>query len=156
MCIEERLKNKNIILPPFNNAVANYSPAVKTQSLIFTAGQTPRYNGELKYKGKLNNQNIKKGMEAARLCVLNCLSIIKEYAGGLDNIVQIVKINGFVNSEADFIHHAKVMNGATDLLVDIFGDIGRPARSSVGTNSLPGDAMVEVEMIVEILESDQK
>lgn len=150
MSIEERLKILNIELPPFNLAAANYTPAVQSGNLIFTAGQTPKVNGTLKYVGKVDESNCQKGIEAAELCALNCLSIVKEYAGSLDNIEKIVKMSGFVNATEDFTKHALVMDGATDILVQIFGDCGRPARSAVGMGSLPGNATVEIEMIVEL------
>lgn len=151
MTIDEKLKSLGIQLPPFNKAAANYESAIKSGSLIFTAGQTPKINGDLQYKGKLDNSDISLGKEAARLCALNCLSIIEASIGSLDNIVKIVKVTGYVNATPEFTQHAKVIDGATDILVELFGDKGRPARSSVGVSSLPGDAMCEVEMIVEVI-----
>lgn len=150
MSVEGKLKALGIELPPFNHAAANYSPVVSSGQLIFTAGQTPKLKGVLQYKGKISNADYEKGVDAARLCTLNCLSIIDTYVGGLDKISKIVKITGFVNSTWDFTKHALVMDGATDLLVSIFGDAGRPARSAVGVYSLPGDATVEVELLVEL------
>jgi len=150
MLIKNKLKEKNIELPPFNNAAANYTPAVISGNLIFTAGQTPKYDGVLIHKGKVDDTDYDKGIKASRLCALNCLSIISSYAGGLDNVSRIVKVNGFVNASSDFTMHAKVLDGATNLLVELFGELGRPARSAVGVASLPGDATVEIEMIVEL------
>lgn len=150
MTVEERLRENNIVLPAFNKAVANYSPAVKSGELIFTAGQTPRVNGALKYTGKVSNDSYEQGIKAAEICILNCLGIIDHYANGLENVARIVKISGFINAEEDFTKHAIVMDGATNLLVKVFGDAGRPARTAVGVSSLPGDATVEVEMIVEV------
>ena len=150
MIIKKRIDELNIELPPFNKAAANYSPAVKSGNLIYTAGQTPKYKGVLQYKGALNDLNYSEGIKAAELCVLNCLSIIQEYANGLDNIEQIVKVSGFINADPDFTKHAIVLDGATNLLVKVFGDKGRPARSAVGMSSLPGNAMIEIEMVVEL------
>ena len=150
MYIEKKLEELGIELPPFNHAAANYSPITRSGQLLFTAGQTPKLKGVLQYKGKVSDTDCERGVDAAKLCTLNCLSIINTYIGGLDNISKIVKITGFVNSTWDFTKHAQIMDGATDLLVSLFGDAGRPARSSVGVYSLPGDATVEVEMIVEL------
>ncbi|MDM8534898.1 RidA family protein [Clostridiaceae bacterium HSG29] len=151
MLINDIMKEKNITLPPFNKPAANYSPAIKSGKLVFTAGQTPKYDGVLKYKGKVSNSNFEDGIKAAELCALNCLSVINKYIDGLENIVKIVKVSGFVNAETNFINHAKVLDGATNILSEIFGDNGLPARTAIGVDSLPGDAMVEIEMIVEIL-----
>jgi len=151
MLIKNRMKEKNINLPPFNNAAANYFPAIISGKLIFTAGQTPKYDGLLKYIGKVSDSNLNEGKKAAELCALNCLSVINKYVDGLENVVKIIKISGFVNAEKNFTNHAKVLDGATNILIKIFGDNGLPARTAIGVDSLPGNAMVEIEMIAEIL-----
>ena len=153
MSIPEVKKPMGITLPPFNAAAANYSPAIITGNLLFTAGQTTRYAGVMQYMGQVNDANIPEGYQAARTCALNCLGIVNALGGGLENIARIVKVTGFVNCGATFHSQAKVLDGATDLLVELFGDAGRPARSAVGVVSLPGNSMVEIEMIVELKET---
>jgi len=150
MTIKNRLDDLKIELPPFNNAAANYLPAIRSGNLVFTAGQTPKIKGILQYTGQVRDNNIEDGQNAAKLCALNCLSILDECAGGLDNISRIIKVTGFVNAEYGFEKHAKVLDGATNMLVDVFGEIGRPARSAIGVASLPGNAMCEIEMVVEL------
>lgn len=152
MTIRERMIKENIKLPPFNKAVANYLPAVRSGNLIFTAGQTPKINGVLRYKGKVDDDDYQKGIDAAELCALNCISVIEECIGNLENVKRIIKVSGFVNAVPEFTKHAIVMDGATDILVKIFGDNGIPVRSAVGMSSLPGDATIEIEMIVEVSE----
>ncbi len=150
MNIIEKMREHKITLPPFNNAVANYSPAVISGNLIFTAGQTTRFAGKMQQVGIVNDDNIELGYQAAETCVLNCLGIIDALGGGLENVERIVKITGYVFCEQSFKNQAKVLDGATDLLVKIFGDKGRPARTTVGVSSLPGGSMCEIEMIAEL------
>lgn len=153
MSIEEKLKELEIQLPEFNIPEANYAPAVKVGNLIFTAGQIPRQNGVLMYKGKLGSTiSEQEGYDAAKICALNAIKIVQHFAGSLDNVLQIVKMTVFINAVPDFENHAKIANGATDLLVKIFGDNGRPARSAVGMSSLPEGSPCEIEMIVQLKE----
>lgn len=153
MSLQERLQELGIELPGFNPPAANYVPAVKNGGLIYTAGQTPKKDGKLVFKGKLGAEiSDQEGYAAVRLCTLNTLTIINHYADGLDNISQILKITVFLNCTPDFEQHAKIADGATDLLVALFGDTGRPARSTVGVNALPGGAACEVEMAVALKE----
>ena len=149
MSLQERLHELGIELPGFNPPAANYAPAVKNGGLLYTAGQTPKKDGKLVFKGKLGaGISDQEGYAAVRLCTLNTLTLINYYADGLDNISQILKITVFMNCTPDYEQHAKIADGATDLLVAIFGDAGRPARSTVGVNALPGGAACEVEMVV--------
>lgn len=149
MSIANRLKELNIILPKPNPPAAIYCPGVKTGKLIFTAGQTPKVDGKLKYTGKLDKDlTVEEGQAAARLCTLSCLAIIAEACGGLDNVDHIVKVTGFVNSVPDFTEQSLVINRSSQLLYDIFGEIGTHARSAVGCASLPGNACCEIEMVV--------
>ena len=148
--IADKLKELDITLPPFNNAAANYSPAMRTGNMVITAGQTTRYAGAMQHTGHVTADNLDEGYKAAKLCALNCLGILDELAGGLDNISKIVKVTGFVNCGPDFTKQASVLDGATDLLQSLFGDNGRAARSTVGVISLPGNSMCEVEMFVEL------
>ena len=151
MNYEEKIKELGYELPIAPKPLASYIPAVVTGNLIFTAGQVPLLNGDLKYSGKVcDEETIEDGIRAARVCVLNCLSVIKNELGSLDKIKRIVKITVFVNSAEHFTDQAKVANGASDLLVEIFGENGKHARSAVGVSELPINAAVEIEMIAEI------
>jgi enamine deaminase RidA (YjgF/YER057c/UK114 family) len=141
-----------IELPAASTPAANYVPYVRTGSLIFLAGQIPVWNGERRFIGKLGRDfTVEQGQEAAKLCALNLVAQLKAALGGdLDHVVRCVRLGGFVNSTADFIQQPLVVNGASDLIVAIFGDAGRHARTAVGTNVLPADVAVEVEGIFEV------
>ncbi len=149
--IETKIKELGLNLPPAPKPVAAYIPAIKTGNFIFTAGQIPFIDGELKYKGHLGEEvSIEEGYQAAKICCLNALAAAKTIIDSLDSIEQIVKLTVFVNSTPNFCDQAKVANGASELLVQIFGESGRHARSAVGTNILPLGAAVEVEMVLKI------
>lgn len=151
MSAENKLKEMGLELPAAPKPVAAYVPAVKIDGYVYTAGQIPFVNGELKFKGKLGKDlNEEQGYEAAKTCVLNCLSVIKAQIGSLDKIEQVVKVTGFVNSAPGFSAQPKVVNGASELLGQLFGEKGAHARSAVGVNELPLDAACEVEMIVKV------
>lgn len=145
---EQRLQELGFTLPDPRKAVGNYVGCVRVGNLVFTAGQ-----GTNEYRGKLGEDvTIEVGYEAARQCMLNLLTVVKEEVGDLSKVKRIVKILGFVNSAPDFTDQPKVMNGASDLLVEVFGEIGKHGRSAVGMAQLPLNNAVEVEMIVEIEE----
>jgi enamine deaminase RidA (YjgF/YER057c/UK114 family) len=149
MSIQDRLREKGIVLPSFNPPAGNYCPVVKMGPLLYTAGQTPKKDGVLVYAGKLgDNVSDVAGYDAVRLCTLNILTLLDHYAQGLDKIDRIVKMTVFLNCTSEYADHAKAANGATDLLVELFGEAGCPARSTVGVNALPGGAVCEVEMVV--------
>lgn len=150
--IEARLAELGIVLPAPVDPAGNYVGDVVTGNLVFTAGQIPVENGERKFIGKLGrDMSVEDGQRAARLCALNVLVRLKAACGGdLDRIVRIVKVVGFVNATPDFGDHPKVVNGASDFFVQVFGDAGRHARSAVGMGSLPFGVAVEVEAIAEI------
>ncbi|HEX3031185.1 MAG TPA: RidA family protein [Bacillota bacterium] len=151
MAYEEKLTSLGITLPPAPKPLAAYVPAVKTGGFVYTSGQLPMANGQLEYKGKVGAEiTSEQGYQAARSCVLNCLSVIKAELGTLDQIEQIVKVVVFVNSHPGFSQQPAVANGASELLREIFGEAGQHARSAVGVSELPMDAAVEVEMIVKI------
>ncbi len=151
MSVNEKLDIMGIKIPETPKPVAAYVPAVKTGSFIYTSGQIPFVDGELKYKGKLGKDlSLEDGYEAARICAINCLSAIKSLIGDLDKIDKIIKVTGFVNSAEEFNLQPKVVNGASDFLGNLFGDKGAHARSAVGISGLPLDAAVELEMIVKI------
>jgi enamine deaminase RidA (YjgF/YER057c/UK114 family) len=150
--IDKRLAELGITLPVPAKPVANYVGWVKTGNLVFTAGQVPLKDGKIEYQGKLGKDyTVEQGAAAARICAINVVAQLKDAVGGdLDRIKRIVKVVGFVNGVPDFADHPKVVNGASDLLVEIFGDKGRHARSAVGSGSLPVNVAVEVEAVAEI------
>ncbi|MHB8926329.1 MAG: RidA family protein [Bacillota bacterium] len=140
-------------LPEAPKPVASYVPFVRTGNLVYTSGQICLANGELKYKGKAGREyTVEEAYEAAKLCCLNALAVVKSAIGDLDRVKRVVKVVGFVNSAPGFNAQPKVVNGASDLLVKVFGEAGRHARSAVGCSDLPMDTTVEVEMVVEVAE----
>jgi len=152
MSISQKLQELGIQIPTAAKPLAAYIPAIKTGDFVYTSGQLPMQDGELKFVGKLGDTfTAEQGAEAARICAINCLAAINTVSN-IENIVQIVKVTGFVNSASGFSAQPQVMNGASELLVKIFGDIGVHARSAVGMAELPRNAAVEVEMVVRIKE----
>lgn len=146
---ESKLQAMGLDLPRAPKPLAAYVPAVRVERYIYTSGQLPIIDGILKYKGKIGSDfSESQGYDAARICALNCLGAVRELAGSLDNIERIIKVTGFVNSAPGFFLQPGVVNGASELLGEIFGEAGRHARSAVGVSELPLGAAVEVEMIV--------
>ena len=151
MKIEHKIKELGLILPEAPKPVAEYIPAKKIGNLVFTSGQGPIKNGKFVYVGKIGGEvSLKEGYEAAKICAINCLAAIKSVIGSLDNIDEIVKVKGYVNSTSDFYRQPEVVNGASELIVKIFGEKGKHARSALGTSVLPGNIPVELEVIVSI------
>ncbi|MDD2401409.1 MAG: RidA family protein [Clostridia bacterium] len=149
--VEKKLLDMGLSVPEAPKPVAAYVPGIKVGEFIYTSGQIPLVNGELKYEGKVGSDiSIEKGYEAARVCALNCLGVIKGLIGDLDNIEQVIKVVGFVNSAPGFNRQPQVINGASELIGKIFGEKGAHARSAVGVNELPLDSVCEVEMIVRV------
>lgn len=149
--IEARLKEMNIELPPVGEPRFSYIPCNRTGNLLYLSGQDCRINGVLMYEGKVGSDlTIEQGQEAARQVIINCLAVMKSYLGDLDRVVKIVKLLGFVNSAPGFGDQPYIMNGASNLLIDVFGESGRHARSAIGTSDLPFHTPVEIELIVEI------
>ena len=146
--IEEKLASLDISLPIPPEPVGSYLPVVISGNLAFVAGQIPIEGNAAKFKGKV--ESIVLGQEAARLCTLNALAQLKSSLGTLDRIKRVIKVTGFVNCDPSFTDHAKVINGASDLLVNTFDEKGKHVRSAVGVSSLPLDSSVELEIIVEI------
>ena len=148
---EENLKSLKIQLPSASAPVASYVNAVRTGNLIFLAGKGPRKeNGEY-ITGKLGDSlNIQQGYEAARLTGINQLAVLKEMLGDLSKVKRIVKVNGYVNSTSNFYNQPQVINGYSDLMIQVFGDKGKHARTAIGVNTLPMNIAVEVEMVVEV------
>ncbi|CUS39420.1 conserved hypothetical protein [Candidatus Nitrospira nitrosa] len=151
MSYEAKLKELGLTLPDPPKPVANYVPVVRVGDLLFLSGVLPSRDGQLIMTGKLGgNLTIEQGIEASRVAVLNGLSIIRSAAGSLDRVQQIVKMVGHIASAPGFTDQPQVLNGASDLLVSLFGDAGRHARVAVGAAELPRHAPVEIELIVEL------
>lgn len=151
MTPEERLEELGHTLPEAPKSIANYVGSVHTGNLLFLSGKGPDLVGGRQWKGKLGAEfTTEEGYKAARNCMLNLLAILHQDVGALSRVRRIVKLLGMVNSTPDFVDQSKVINGASDLLVDVFGERGRHARSAVGMASLPGGIPVEIEMIVEL------
>lgn len=149
--IEQKLQELGITLPIPGEPKFSYIPCNQTGNLVYTSGQDCRIDGELMYTGKLGpDLTIEQGQEAARQTIINCLAVIKAHLGDLDRVVKIVKLLGFVNSAPGFADQPYVMNGASDLLVEVFGENGKHARSAIGTSELPFHTPVEIELIVEV------
>jgi enamine deaminase RidA (YjgF/YER057c/UK114 family) len=148
---EEKLRDLGLTLPAPPKPVANYVPAVRVDNLLFLSGVLPSRDGQLIMTGKLGqNLSIEQGVEASRMAVLNGLSIIRHEVGSLDRVKRIVKMVGHIASAPGFTDQPQVLNGASDLLVSLFGDAGRHARVAVGAAELPRQAPVEIELIVEL------
>lgn len=150
--IEARLTELGIELPRPAAPVANYVPYTRAGNLVFVSGQLCQWQGELRHVGKLGSGiGVAEAKDAARLCALNILSHVRAACDGdLDRVSRVLRVGGFVNSTPDFTEMPQVINGASDLMVELFGDIGRHARAAVGVSSLPGGAAVEVEATLEI------
>ena len=152
MEIEKKLTEMGLDLPPPPTQGGNYVPWVRTGNLLFVAGHVPRMpDGSLLHPGKLGRDvTVEQGYESAQRCMLNCLSSIKAGLSDLDKVKRVVKLLCMVNSAPDFGDQPRVANGASDLLVNLYGDRGRHARSAVGMGALPSNVCIEVEMIVEV------
>lgn len=139
-------------LPPVTKPIASYVTAVQTGNLVYTSGALPIQDGVVLYTGTVGSflVSIERGSEAARLCCMNLLSVLKDKIGSLSRVEQVVKLTGYVSSTPRFTDQAKVINGASDLLVEVFGERGRHARTSVGVAALPLDASVELDLIVQV------
>ncbi len=152
MSIVEKIRELGLELPAAPPAVASYQPWVRTGNLVFTSGQLPWRDGEIAYAGKLGTEiSEADGYQAARLCALNALAQIKAAAGDLENVVQIVRIEGYIHAAPDFRRHPQVLNGASDLVNEIFGERGQHARLALGINEMPLNAAVQLAMTAEII-----
>lgn len=150
--VEARLKALQVELPEASTPGANYVPFVRSGNLVFLTGQLSQWNGERRFVGKLGREfGVPEGQEAARLCALNLLAQLRvALDGDLDRVVRTVRLAGYVNSAPDFVGQSQVMNGASDLFVDVLGEAGRHTRMAVGVSALPYDVAVEVEGIFEV------
>lgn len=148
--IDARLNELGIVIPEVAVPVANYVPAQTTGNVLYTAGQLPFVDGALVQTGKVGAEvSAAEAVQLARICTLNALAAAQSVLGSLDRITNIIKVNGFVASAPDFIGQPTVLNGASELLGEIFGEIGKHARAAVGVAVLPLDAPVELELILE-------
>ena len=139
-------------LPQVTMPIANYLPYLVVDNMVFISGQLPMENGKVAFTGQLGAAvSVEQGSEAAHLCGLNILAQLKAAIGSLDKVKRCVKLSGFVNAVPEFTDHPKVINGASDLMVRVFGEKGKHARAAVGVSSLPLGAAVEVEAVFEIV-----
>jgi len=151
MSAEAKIEELGIQLPAPAKPIANFVPAVRTGNLVFLSGHGPLRPDGSYVTGKLGRElRLEEGYQAARLVAIGLLGSLKAEIGSLDKVVRVVKLLGMVNSEPDFADHPKVVNGASDLLVQVFGESGKHARSAVGMGSLPFGIPIEIEMIVEV------
>ena len=153
MNVEERLKKLALELPVAPNPIASYVPYKRTGNLVYISGQGSYIKGKKNYTGKVGlNLTKEQGYEAAKFCGLNLLAILKEAIGDLNKVKQIVSVHGYVNSTDNFTDQPFVINGVSDLLIEIFGEAGKHSRCALSCNSLPMNIPVEVEMIVELFD----
>ena len=154
---EEQLRQKRIFLPNPPKPLGTYLPAVRSGNILFVSGMLPIINGKISTKGKVGRElNQQEGYEAARLCVINGLAVVKAELGSLERVKKVLKVVGYVASEEAFVDQPKVVDGASDLLVDIFGNNGKHARVTIGVAELPGNIPVEIELIFEIKSEEKK
>ena len=149
---EENIKNLGLNIPELPKALANYVPYKIVGKTMYISGQAPVRNGELVYKGKVGSDiSVEDGIEAARICVINIIAAVKTgLEGDWSKLDSFVKLTGFVNCQDDFTDQPKIINGASDMLVEIFGDQGRHSRVAVGSNALPLGIAVEIDAIVQL------
>ena len=153
--IAARLTELDITLPTLGTPKANYVHAVRSGNLVFLAGKGPTRADGTRVTGKLGAElSVEQGYEAARLVAIQQLAALKQALGDLGKVTRVVKVHGMVNATEDFTDHSKVINGFSDLMVEVFGEQGKHARAAVGMGSLPGGIAVEIEMIVEVVAED--
>ncbi len=150
--IEEKLKTLGVTLPNPPTPAGSYVPAIKTGNLLFISGQIPMEDGKVIFTGKVTNENIETAKKSAKMCAINLLAQMKRELGSLDKVTKIVRISGFINSDPEFYQHPKIINEASDLFFEIFGDKGKHSRIAVGVACLPLNAMTEIDAIVEFSE----
>ncbi len=150
--VESRLQDLGIELPVPSAPGASYVPFARTGSLLFLTGQLSQWNGERRFVGKLGRDfALAEGQQAARLCALNLIAHVRAALDGdLDRVVRVLRVAGYVNSTPDFVAQSQVLNGASDLFVEVFGEAGRHTRMAVGVAALPYDVAVEVEAVFEV------
>ena len=148
--IEEKLESLGILLPTPPKPAGSYIPVVRTGNLVFVSGQIPMKDGQVQFKGQVPTSiSVEEAQKAARLCIINVLAQLKAELGTLDKISRIVRVSGFVNSSSEFYEQPKIINTASDLLYEIFGEKGKHTRIAVGVASLPLNSAVEIDLIAE-------
>jgi enamine deaminase RidA (YjgF/YER057c/UK114 family) len=147
--IEEKIKSIGIKLPNPPSPAGSYIPVVKSGNLLYVSGQIPMEDGKVVFTGKVSDTNIETAQKSARICAINILAQLKKELGDLEKISRIVRLSGFVNSEPEFTQQPKVINAASDLFYEIFGECGKHSRIAVGVSSLPLNSMTEIDAIVE-------
>lgn len=156
MSYKTRLTALGLTLPEASPPKGNYVAAVQTGSLVFVSGSICMVDGKMTHVGKVGREHsVESGYEAARVCLLNSLAVLEGHLGSLDRIRRVVSLSGFVNGVEGFAESPKVINGASDLLVEIFGDVGRHSRAAVAVSGLPLDSAVELQMVVEVEEGEE-
>jgi len=147
--IEEKIKSIGIKLPNPPSPAGSYIPVVKSGNLLYVSGQNPMEDGKVAFTGKVSDTNIETAQKSARICAINILAQLKKELGDLEKISRIVRLSGFVNSVPEFTQQPKVINAASDLFYEIFGESGKHSRIAVGVSSLPLNSMTEIDAIVE-------
>ena len=150
--IEEKIKSLKITLPNPPTPAGSYIPAVKTGNLLFISGQIPMEEGKVLFTGKVSDDNLETAQKSAKMCAINLLAQMKRELGDLDKVTRIVRLSGFVNSDPEFYQHPKVINAASDLFFEIFGDKGKHSRIAMGVACLPLNSMTEIDAVVEFSE----
>lgn len=150
--IEEKIESLGIKLPSPPTPAGSYVAVVKTGKLLFISGQIPMVDGKLLYTGKVTDENIETAQQSAKTCAINILAQLKRELGDFEKVVKIVRLSGFVNSDPQFSQHPKVINAASDLFFEIFGEKGIHSRIAVGVANLPLNSMTEIDAIVEVTE----
>jgi len=148
--IEEKIKTIGIKLPNPPSPAGSYIPVVKSGNLLYVSGQIPMEDGKVVFTGKVSDTNIETAQKSARICAINILAQLKKELGDLEKISRIIRLSGFVNSGPEFTQQPKVINAASDLFYEIFGEGGKHSRIAVGVSSLPLNSMTEIDAIVEI------
>ena len=150
--IEEKLESLGIKIPDPPTPAGSYVPVIKTGNILFISGQIPMENGKVVFTGKVSDENVEVAQKSAKMCAVNILAQIKRETGNLDKVTKIIKLSGFVNSVSEFSQQPKVINPASDLFFELFGEKGKHARVAVGVSSLPLGSMTEIDAIVEVSE----
>jgi len=150
--IEQKIESLGIKLPSPPTPAGSYVAVVKTGNLLFISGQIPMVDGKLLYTGKVTDENLETAQKSARTCAINILAQLKRELGDFEKVSKIVRLSGFVNSDPEFSQHPKVINAASDLLHEIFGEKGIHSRIAVGVANLPLNSMTEIDAIVEVAE----
>ena len=147
---EQKIESLGIKLPTPPTPAGSYVPTVRTGNLLYISGQIPMEDGKVVFTGKVSDENLETAQKSARMCAINILAQLKRELGDLEKVSKIVRVSGFVNSVPEFSQHPKVINSASDLFFEIFGEKGKHSRIAVGVTSLPLNSMTEIDAIVEV------